>query len=138
MALFQLIGCTINLGGDRNSVIVRSRYDNPVTYPELMILRFIHGGDEHVHHAMAVGEVEREHGAEFERLTRLYGDEVVVQMFPGGDRRLPTTDDLLPTDDEVFAGEAAAQAARSKARQKRRPKEMAFPASADALPEMPA
>jgi hypothetical protein len=134
--MFQLIGCQIDLGGNRDSVIVRSRHDNPVTFPELLVLKNIHG-DEHVHHLMSVGETERGYQEEFERLQTRYGGEVMATMFPGPLQMLPLADDALPTDDEVFAGEMAAQKARDAAKAKRRPK-MELPKGSSATQDLPA
>ena len=137
MALFQLVGCRINLGGDLGSVIVRDRF-RPVTYPEYLVLQVIHGGEQHVHHVMSVGEDERDPEAEYKRLEELYGP-MVVTVFPGAARSLPLGSETLVSETEVLAGEAAASKARAAARAKRVPSgrlAMALPDEVNALPAM--
>jgi hypothetical protein len=77
----QLLSCHIAIAGDDNSIIVRDT-DNPVTYPEMLVLKALHGG-EHVRHIEDIGEVERDNEEERARLNEIYGLDIVRQCFPG-------------------------------------------------------
>lgn len=123
MALFQLLGCEINIGGDRDNTVVRDQFD-PVTFPEFLVLRALHGGADHVHSAVAVGERELNPEAEKERLSLKYGAALIGGLFPGAMAALPLGDQSIPTLDEVNAGNAAANAARAATRAaSKKPKE---------------
>lgn len=117
MPKFQLIGCKINIAGDRNTTIVRDRFD-PVTYPEYLVLQAVHGGEEHVYDAVVVGERET-NDDERERLVGLYGRELTLAVFPGAMRVLPLGDDTIPTLEEIEEVRAAAQKARDTVRAKK-------------------
>lgn len=116
---FQLLTGYINIAGNRNSVTYRGP-DNPITYPESLVLAAVHGGAEHVHTLIAVGEVERTMEEEYERLLLRYG-RAARDGFPlvNGRVSLPLGDDKLPTAEEVAAGEEAALKAREEARSKK-------------------
>jgi hypothetical protein len=120
MAEFQLVSCHINLGGDRNSVIVKDRY-NAVTFPEYLLLQVIHGGEEHVHHAVSVGWEERDSATEYDRLSDLYSEGLVRTVFPGPNKALPLGNEAMMTLEEREAGERARVAAQTRARQSRSP-----------------
>lgn len=74
--------CTayIALGGDTGNVVFRGPHD-PVSWPEIGLLQFLHG-EEHVFNAEVVGEEKTNPYAEKERLRRVYGD-VVENVYPG-------------------------------------------------------
>lgn len=127
MALFQLLGCEINVGGDRDNTVVRDQFD-PVTFPEYLVLRALHGGPDHVHSAVAVGERELNPDAEKERLALKYGAQLVGSLFPGAMAAMPLADPSIPTLDEVNAASAAANAARTAVRAaSKKAKEKALP-----------
>lgn len=137
MAQFQLIACGINIGGDRDTVIWRSRHVEPLTYPEYLVMQVLHGGNEHVHHAMSCGTVERDQADERTRLTERYG-EIVNEVFPGTGA-LPLGNDHLPTEEEVAAGEQAASKARSAVRSKRGQRPLPeLSGAVNDVPELPA
>jgi len=115
---FQLLGAVIDIGSDRDNTVVRDKFD-PITYPELLILRAIHGGEEHVHSVVAVGYAERENKHEIERLSIKYGERLVRGLFPGALTMLPLEDPAFPTEEEVVEGEHAAKQARSRVRAKK-------------------
>lgn len=117
MARFQLIGCEIHIGGDRDNTVVKDKFD-PVTLPEFVILRTIHGGIDHVHSAVCVGYRELNPETERERLALKYGEALVSGLFPGAMANLPTEDASLPTTEEIEAGAKAAKAARKVVREK--------------------
>lgn len=77
----HFVTCKVNLAGDLRNVVVRDSF-RPVSWPEIEILRFIHGED-------AVGDikpfvrVDQSAKAEKERLRLIYGDAVLEEVFPG-------------------------------------------------------
>jgi hypothetical protein len=77
----QLLSCYLVIGGDDNSVVVRD-HDTAVTYPEMLVLKALHGG-ENVRQLEDIGAVERDSDAERSRLSELYGEGIVRQTFPG-------------------------------------------------------
>ena len=91
MSTFQLLSCDIALGGDILNVVARHAFI-PVTYPEMLILRYLHG-ESAVTQVFEVGTVEREDAAERERLVETYGSVVREKLFPGMGQRLPASDD---------------------------------------------
>lgn len=117
MALFQLLGCEINVGGDRDNTVVRDQFD-PVTYPEYLVLQALHGGADHVHDAVVVGEADIDPAAERDRLALKYGADLAMGLFPGALAMLPLGDASLPTLAEVQAGKKAATEARATVRAK--------------------
>lgn len=110
-----MLGCEINIGGDRDNTVVKNQFE-PVSYPEFLVLQAIHGGPDHVHSAVVVGEQDLDPAAERERLSLKYGASLVLGLFPGALAMMPLGDASLPTLDEVKAGEAAASEARAKTR----------------------
>lgn len=122
MPKFQLLTGYVHLAGERNNSVYRGP-DNPITYPESLILAVIHGGSEHVHTLIEVGEVEREMHEEMDRLTQKYGP-VAAKAFPalGGRPSLPERDDNIPNQEQVAASKAAAaealEAAKSEGKTK--------------------
>lgn len=133
MARFQLIGCEINIGGDRTQTVVKDAFD-PVTFPEYIVLRALHGGAEHVHSAVAVGYREVDPAVERERLGLRYGEALVASLFPGAMTGLPTEDLTLATAEEVEAGKQAARAARAAVRKKQGAPDPVEPAAPKAKP----
>ena len=118
MAKFQLLTGFVNLAGDRNNVAYRGT-DSPITYPESLVLQAVHGGGEHVHTLIEIGEVERSPEEELERLTLRYG-KVAADVFPSlnGRATLPERDDALPTAEAVAASREAATEALASAKTK--------------------
>lgn len=90
MANFQVLECLVALGGDTMNVVHRGE-DNPVTFPELMLLQYVHGEDA-VTDAFELGTDERDNGSELDRLRITYGSKSVQDVFPGTKPRLPTSD----------------------------------------------
>jgi len=140
MAKFQLLSCYVHLGGERGNVVFRGK-SMPVTYPETLLLQAIHGGQEHVHSLIAIGEVERTHEEEFMRLQERYG-AIVKTAFPtlAGRVSLPEKDDSVPTQEEVDEVKSVSDAAMKSVKAKRgRPKatEKKKPADVPSLEELP-
>lgn len=90
MPNFQLVECMVALGGDEQNIVHRGQ-DNPVTYPEMLLLQYIHGEDA-VSDAFELGADERDNGTELDRLRITYGAKPVLDVFPGNRPRLPTQD----------------------------------------------
>jgi hypothetical protein len=91
MSVFQLLQCEIALGGDILNVVARHS-GIPITYPELLVLRYLHGQNA-VNEIFDAGAVERDDDYEMQRLTETYGyDTVRDKLFPGAGTRLPNGD----------------------------------------------
>jgi hypothetical protein len=91
MTKFQLLSCDVALAGDILNVVARHAF-NPVTYPELLVLRYLHG-ENAITNIFDVGHVERDEDDEFKRLMETYGGETVREkIFPGAGARLPNGD----------------------------------------------
>ena len=86
----QLLSCSIALGGDDHTIVVRE-YDTAITFPELLVLKALHGG-ENIRNIKDAGEVERDSDEERQRLLALYGGEVMRQVFPVEHQPLPEHD----------------------------------------------
>ena len=84
----QFYTCAVALAGDLTQIVVRAE-DRPVTHPELLILAHIHGRDA-LRDIKPLHEAEVEDADERDRLNRLYGENVVSQLFPGTHNPLPT------------------------------------------------
>ena len=63
--------------------VVARGASSPVTYPEMLLLRLIHGGSQWVTNIYDVGHVERDDAQERGRLVDLYGAKLVEGAFPG-------------------------------------------------------
>ena len=84
---FQLLVCDVAVGGDIRNVVHRG-VDSPVTYPETLILEFVHGPST-VTDVRDMGEIERSQDDEMLRLKKIYGPDLVNQLFPGALAQLP-------------------------------------------------
>ncbi len=75
--------CTakIRLSGDLRNVVSRGHH-NPISWPEIEILRVLHGDDSVIDVTPFV-RVEQSVKDEKERLRFKYGNDVVEQVFPG-------------------------------------------------------
>jgi hypothetical protein len=93
MPTFQLIECMVALGGDEQQIVHRGGLF-AVTYPELIVLQFVHG-DEAVTDAYEQGTVERENADELARLRAIYSKKVCQDIFPGANPRLPPADSRI-------------------------------------------
>lgn len=90
MPSFQMLECMVALAGDTDAIVHRSA-DNPVTYPELLLLQYIHG-DDAVSDVYVLGNEERDNQNELDRLRTTYKAASVKDVFPGANPRLPTAD----------------------------------------------
>lgn len=125
MATFQILSAYVNIGGSRDNVVFRGP-DNPITYPEMLVLQRLHGGEEHVFGALELGRKERDMDVEGTRLTERYG-KAVAEVFPrmGSRYQLPTHAEGIATVEEEAAATAAAEAAKAKVRNKNKGKKPA-------------
>lgn len=123
MPKFQALSAIINLAADRDQQVYRGA-DNPVTLPEVYVLRTIHGGSDHVHSLVSIELPSghplagvRDDASERQRLYEVYGKGVVDAVFPPS-IPLPVEDLSIQTFEEVeaarIASEKAVQAVRAK------------------------
>lgn len=77
----HFVTCMIALGGDIRNVLPRTEF-SPVSWPELDIIRSIHG-DDSVTDIKPFVKVEQTAKQEKERLMHIYGAAVVENTFPG-------------------------------------------------------
>ena len=77
----HFVTCTVRLAGDMRNEVVRDAF-NPVSYPEVSVLQFIHG-DDAVLNIKPIAAVQQSARAEKERLSLKYGTDVLETVFPG-------------------------------------------------------
>lgn len=127
--MFQLVQCRVNIGARGDTIVVT---DPPVTYPEYLLLRYIHG-EGAVTEPCDAGEVDVDDIEERRRLGQKYGDKLVGEIFPGAFARLPARGDM-PTIEEhreiIRAADEAASAVRAKQKGKAGTKPTTKPAGA--------
>lgn len=93
MADFQLLSCRIMLAGSKDSVVYRGTH-NPLSYPEVLIMQFLHG-DEAVSEIAEVGTLTMSNNDLFHHLQMTYPMEAVKECFPGARPNLPVRDDVF-------------------------------------------
>lgn len=101
----KLYTCKLHVAGDIRSVTIKGER-NPVSYPEILVLRAIHGDD-------AVRDIEpckdqrpgRSEAGEPGYLAARYGHGLVQQMFPGVRPQMP----FDAEQDPHYIGEAPAK-----------------------------
>lgn len=94
---FQKLECMVLLGGDsENQTIVHRNEDSPVTYPEMLVLQYLHG-DEAVTdvYELPGDPIERDNSEELDRLRVTYGAKAITDVFPGAKPRLPARDNRV-------------------------------------------
>ena len=94
MPAFHLLRCMVAVGGDQGSQVYRHR-GNPIAFPELPILQFLHG-EEAISDIAVVGAWEAPNDEVLQRLQLIYSPEVVKEVFPGARPRLPLSDSSIP------------------------------------------
>lgn len=77
----HFVTCAVRLSGDMRNVVVRDTF-NPVSWPEVEIIRSMHGEDS-VHDVKAFVSVAQTPKAEKERLSLKYGADNIENVFPG-------------------------------------------------------
>jgi hypothetical protein len=99
----HIVTCKVQLGGDPGSIVVRGE-SRPVPYPEIPILRHLHG-DTNVFDVEVCGLVPRSAGSvEKNRMATIYGREAVEHVYPGGS---PNIDWYLEGEEPEFPPEIA-------------------------------
>lgn len=94
MPTFQLLRCMVALGGDQGNTVYRHR-GNPIVFPELPILQFLHG-DEAIFDVAVVGTWDTTNDEVLQRINLIYGMDAVKEVFPGARPRLPPGDNSIP------------------------------------------
>jgi len=94
MPEYQLLRCSVALAGDKDQVVVRGRQD-PILFPELIVLQFIHGEDA-ITDVHVVGHCDMAADEAWQRLTTIYGDDKVRVVFPGARPSVPRADKSVP------------------------------------------
>jgi hypothetical protein len=92
--VYQTLTCLIAVAGDLNQTVHRGP-TNTITYPELLILKFIHG-EASITDIHDYGVVARSQREERERLAQTYSRQVVDMLYPGVAGRLPAREDGYP------------------------------------------
>jgi hypothetical protein len=78
----HIVTCKIQVGGDPGTIVVRGK-SRPVPYPEIKILRHLHG-ETNVFDVEVCGLVPRSAGSvEKNRMATIYGKEAVEGGYPG-------------------------------------------------------
>lgn len=78
----NLVTAEILIGGDLRNTVVRGEH-NPITVPEIEVLRAVHGGEETVKVGEPCGTVKRSAKQEKIRLVTRYGKKIVDAIYPG-------------------------------------------------------
>lgn len=94
MAEYQLLRCAVALAGDKDQIVVRGRHD-PILFPELIILQFMHGEDA-ITDVHVIGTCEMALDEAWTRLLTLYGEDAVKAVFPGARPIVPRSDSTVP------------------------------------------
>jgi len=80
--------CDVKIAGDLRNVVPRAEF-NPVSWPEVEVLRAIHG-DDAVENVVPFVDVKQTAKEEKERLRHLYGP-VVDEVYPGKNPQIEMT-----------------------------------------------
>jgi hypothetical protein len=89
MPAFDLINVHVALGGDIRSVVAKAWPENAVTFPELEILKVVHG-EGSLRNPVVSGEtVTRTVAEERARLLETYGEEAMKAVYGGTASGLP-------------------------------------------------
>lgn len=105
----HLCTCEIAIGGDTRNTVVRGAHD-PVSFPEIQILRYVHGA-EAVMDVKPCATTDTDNVREKNRLAGIYG-AVVEQAYPGFAPTLPLLVPGVPEDlDAKPASKSKAKAA---------------------------
>jgi hypothetical protein len=86
MSEMDICTCMIQLAGDSRTIVHRDRH-NPLTYPEVNLMMFMHG-DRYVTDIKVIDTIETDNSTELENLRVKYGKQA-EEAFPGQRPRLP-------------------------------------------------
>jgi hypothetical protein len=99
----HVVTCRIQVGGDPGTIVVRNK-SRPVPYPEIAILRHLHG-ETNVFDVEVCGLVPRSAGAvEKNRMATVYGKLAVDEVYAG---HSPNIDWYLEGEEPEFPPEVA-------------------------------
>jgi hypothetical protein len=99
----HIVTCRIQVGGDPGTIVVRGK-SRPVPYPEIALLRHLHG-DTNVFDVEVCGLIPRSAGSvEKNRMATVYGKPAVEHVYPGGS---PNIDWYLEGEEPEFPPEIA-------------------------------
>lgn len=105
----HVVTCRIQVGGDPGTIVVRNK-TRPVPYPEIPILRHLHG-ETNVYDVEVCGLVARNAGSlEKNRMATVYGREAVEAVYPG---KSPNIDWYVEGEEPEFPPEIASAKASS-------------------------
>lgn len=96
MPQFQLLEAEIAIQGGMHHKIHRDPLDNPITFPELLILNAMHGEGSIAKVYDTGRTVERTHADELDRLRSIYTDKLTRFLFPGAQPQLPVAGPYHP------------------------------------------
>ena len=99
----HIVTCKIQVGGDPGTIVVRGK-SRPVPYPEIPILKHLHG-ETNVFDIEVCDLIRRDAGSiEKNRMATIYGQEAVEHVYPG---RSPNIDWYLEGEEPEFPPEIA-------------------------------
>jgi hypothetical protein len=99
----HIVTCRVQVGGDPGTIVVRGK-SRPVLFPEIKILRHLHG-ETNVYDVEVCGLVPRSAGSvEKNRMMMIYGKEAVEHIYPGGS---PNIDWYVEGEEPEFPPEIA-------------------------------
>jgi hypothetical protein len=99
----HIVTCRIQVGGDPGTIVVRGK-DRPVPFPEVPILRHLHG-ETNIFDVEVCGLVARSAASvEKNRMATVYGREAVEHVYPGGS---PNIDWYVEGEEPEFPPEIA-------------------------------
>lgn len=99
----HVVTCRIQVGGDAGTIVVRNK-TRPVPYPEIAVLRHLHG-ETNVFDVEVCGLEPRSAGSiEKNRMATVYGQEAVEAVYPG---KSPNIDWYLEGYEPEFPPEIA-------------------------------
>lgn len=99
----HVVTCRVQVGGDPGTIVVINK-TRPVPYPEIPILRHLHG-ETNIFDVEVCGLVPRSAGSvEKNRMMIVYGREAVEHVYPGGS---PNIDWYLEGEEPEFPPEIA-------------------------------
>jgi hypothetical protein len=97
------VSCKIQVGGDPGTIVWRTK-NRPVPYPEIPILRHLHG-ETNVFNVEVCGLIPRSAGSiEKNRMATIYGQKAVEEVYPG---RSPNIDWYVEGEEPEFPPEIA-------------------------------
>ena len=85
MACMEYANTEIRIGGSLENTVIKE-----VSAPEIAVLRAIHGDDALINTVKSRLDLDVNSRSERERLTKVYGGEILKKLFPGAMSVLPS------------------------------------------------